>query len=225
MKRNDTTETARDKRGHIETFTPIDDAFSTPISNNGGADADLLDPFNSENLRLDPSYLSQPAAKKLLTVIPVKRPHRQDFVRVHPDKEYRLLTAVLELHEDRETFLVPPQFITSLGEGEHYIATLFLYVTRQKTVGIWPAKMPDPNGRQNAWHTSGLDAAERAMKSWIRVVPDMSLGAYTVIEVTEKLCEPEWPELSLQELLRIAFKGRIVDSPDHLVIRKLRGLA
>ncbi len=63
------------------------------------------------------------------------------------------------------------------------------------------------------------------MKSWIRVVPDMSLGAYTVIEVTEKLCEPEWPELSLQELLRIAFKGRIVDSPDHLVIRKLRGLA
>ncbi len=139
MKRNDTTETARDKRGHIETFTPIDDAFSTPISNNGGADADLLDPFNPENLRLDPSYLSQPAAKKLLTVIPVKRPHRQDFVRVHPDKEYRLLTAVLELHEDRETFLV-------LRNSSHRWARV--NTTSQLFFFTSHAKRPSASGRR-----------------------------------------------------------------------------
>jgi hypothetical protein len=184
-----------------------------------------FDPYDVENLRLDPSYLNQPAAKKLLTVIPVKRPHRQNFIRVHPSEEYRLLAAVLELHEDRETFLVLPQFTPSLGEGEYYVATLFLYVSRQGVPGIWPAKMPDPDGRQNAWHTSALDAAQRAMKSWLRLVPNMTLGAYEVVQATDKLGEPQWPEQPLGELLKIAFKDRIIDRPDHLIIQKLRGLA
>ena len=184
-----------------------------------------FDPYDVENLRLDPSYLSQPAAKKLLTVIPVKRPHRQSFIRVHPGEEYRLFAAVLELHENRESFLVLPQFTASLGEGEYYTATLFLYVTRQGVLGIWPAKMPDPDGRQNTWHTSALDAAERAMKSWLRVVPNMGKGAYEIVQATDKLSEPQWPEQSFSELLRIAFKDRIIDRPDHLIIQKLRGLA
>jgi hypothetical protein len=38
------------------------------------------------------------------------------------------------------------------------------------------------------------------------------------------LSEPEFPELTLNELLRIAFKDRIVDKLDHPVIRKLRGM-
>jgi hypothetical protein len=224
MKVNDTTETARDTaRDNLETLNPATTDARTPSFDNNGSDP--FDPFNLETLRLDSSYLSQPAAKKLLTVIPVKRPHRQNFVRVHPDKNYRLVAAVLELHEDREIFLVPPQFISHLGEGEYYAATLFLYVTRQGTLGIWPAKMPDPNGRQNAWHTSALDAAERAMKFWLRVVPNMSMGAYEVVQATDKLSEPQWPQQPLRELLRIAFKDRIIDRPDHLIIQRLRGLA
>ena len=185
---------------------------------------DPYDTFNPENLRLDPSYLSQPAARKLLTTVPVKRPHRQNFIRVHPDQDYRILAAVLEIHEDREIFLVSPQFTASLGEGEYYAATLPVCDT-PGSAGIWPAKMPDPDGRQNAWHTSGLDAAQRAMKSWLRVVPNMNLGAYEVVQATDKLSEPQWPEQPSKELLRIAFKDRIIDGPDHLVIRKLRGLA
>lgn len=40
--------------------------------------------------------------------MPVRKPGRQDFIRVHPDESYRLETAVLELKEDRETYLVDP---------------------------------------------------------------------------------------------------------------------
>ena len=42
---------------------------------------------------------------------------------------------------------------------------------------------------------------------------------------TAKIPDPEWPAAYYQELLRIAFKDRYVDSADHLVVRKLRGLA
>lgn len=34
---------------------------------------------------------------------------------------------------------------------------------------------------------------------------------------------PEFPDKPLNELLEIAFKGRVIDSTDHPICRKLRG--
>jgi uncharacterized protein YbdZ (MbtH family) len=186
---------------------------------------DSFDPFDPENLRIDQSYLSQPAAKKLLTTVPVRKPHKQDFIRVHPAEVYRLNAALVELHDERETYLVLTRFISELGEGEYFVATLYLCVNRQKVLSVWPVKMPPPNGRETTWHTSAADAAKRAMKTWIRVGSNMGLGAYEAYEAVQDFGEPEWPELSFPEILRIAFKGRVIEGPDHLVIKKLRGMA
>jgi hypothetical protein len=38
-----------------------------------------------------------------------------------------------------------------------------------------------------------------------------------------RLPEPEWPETSFEELMQIAFRGRIINSLDHPVIRQLLG--
>ena len=62
------------------------------------------------------------------------------------------------------------------------------------------------------------------MKTWIRLTSNMSLGAYDVSEAVGNFGEPEWPEISLMEVLRIAFKGRVIDGPDHTVVQRLRGL-
>jgi hypothetical protein len=37
------------------------------------------------------------------------------------------------------------------------------------------------------------------------------------------LPDPEWPEVSFQEILKIAFKDKIIQSIDHPVIQRLRG--
>jgi hypothetical protein len=182
------------------------------------------DPFDVDNLRIDQSHLSQPAAKKLLVTVPVRKPHRQDFVRVHPDPDYRLNAALIELNEDREVYLVPKQIVPELGDGEFHAATLYLCINRQKVVSVWPVKLPTPDGRKQAWHLSAAEAAERAMTSWIRMTADMSLGAYQLSEAISVFGEPEWPSLTFPEILRIAFRGRIIDKPDHLVIQKLRGI-
>jgi hypothetical protein len=183
-----------------------------------------FNPFDLESLRLDASYLSQPVAKKLLTVVPIRRPHKQDFIRVHPGEDYRFPAALLEMHGDREIYLVPPPFISELGENQHYPAVLYLYVNRQKVPALWPVKLPAPDGRQNQWHTSAAEAAEMAMTSWIQVVPNMNLGAYQILQAQAQLSDPEWPDLPFNEILKIAFKDRIIDGPDHLVIKRLRGL-
>ena len=188
------------------------------------ADDSSFDPFDPANLRLDPSYLKEPVAKKLLVSVRVGKPHKQHFIRTHPSPDYRQLAAIIELDEDREAYLVLPALIRELSESEYVYATLYVYVTRHGTVGIWPVKVPNSDGRQNSWHTTAITAVEEAMKRWVRVVPNMYSKANDVIVAVENLSDPEFPELSLNQLLRIAFKDRIVDRLDHPVIRKLRGM-
>jgi hypothetical protein len=185
-----------------------------------------LDPFNDlASLRLDQSYTDGISVKKLLTVVPVRKPNRQDFVQVHPDPEFRLApAAILELKDDREMYCVTPDMAVELA-GEVFAASIYTAINRQGVVHLWPVRLPTPDGKINQWHQSAAEAAERAMKSWIRVVADMSLGAYQVYEATANIPDPEWPALSFMELMRIAFKGRFIDRPNHPVVQKLRGQA
>src|SRR5512132_2903350 len=67
------------------------------------------DPFDPAALRLDQSFAETVGVRKLLTTVPVRKPNRQDFVRVHPDPAYRLMpAAIIELKDDREVYLVTP---------------------------------------------------------------------------------------------------------------------
>jgi hypothetical protein len=40
-----------------------------------------------------------------------------------------------------------------------------------------------------------------------------------------EMAEPVWPDLSFQELVRIAYRDRMITSLDHAVVKRLRGLA
>jgi hypothetical protein len=75
------------------------------------------------------------------------------------------------------------------------------------------------------WHRSAAEAAELAMTRWIRVKANMGLGAYEVFEAASTISDPKLPDIRFQELLRIGFRDRLVDSFDHPVIKRLRGLA
>jgi hypothetical protein len=186
--------------------------------------SNLPDPFDPATLRLDQSYADTVGVKKLLTTVPVRKPNRQDFVRVRPDPGYRLSpAAIIEVKDDREVYLVTPNLAPGLA-GEFSTVTLFTTINRQGTLHLWPVKLPAPDGRHNEWHRSGAEAAERAMKNWVRVTASMSLGAYEIFEASGDLPEPVWPEFSFQEILRIAFRERIVDRLDHPLVQRLQGI-
>jgi hypothetical protein len=181
-------------------------------------------PFDPEALRLDQSFVQASGVKKLITTVPVRKSNRQDFFRVNADPKYRLSPAgIIELKEDRETYLVDPRMAAGL-QGEFAPATLFTGITRQGVLFVWPVKLPGPDGKNNAWHQSAAEAADRAMARWIRMGSNMNLGAYEIFEATGNWAEPEWPDLSFQEILKIAFRGRIVDTPDHPLVRRLKGM-
>lgn len=182
------------------------------------------DPFDLTNLRLDQSFVNSAGVKKLLTTVPVRRPNPQDFVRVHADPEYRAALAIIELKEDREVYLVPPAVARELP-GEFVMATVYTAINRQGVVHLWPVRLPASDGRILEWHRSAAEAAELAMLRWVRIKANMSLGAYEMFQAAGTIPDPEWPELSFQELLRIGFRDRLVDHTDHVVVKRLRGLA
>jgi hypothetical protein len=107
--------------------------------------------------------------------------------------------------------------------GEVYPVCLFLAVNRQGDVFLWPVKLPGADGRSNSWNESALAAARLAEEKWVRVAANMGAGMYDTYEAAGELSEPTWPELSLAELLKLAFRDRFIETVDHPVLRAIRG--
>ena len=100
---------------------------------------------------------------------------------------------------------------------------LYTAITRQGTVFLWPAKLPRAGKKLVAWHTSATAAAEKAMKDWVRINADMDLGGYKITVARGAIPDPEWPNLSFEELLATAFRDRQVDSLTHPLVRRYLG--
>jgi hypothetical protein len=107
--------------------------------------------------------------------------------------------------------------------GEYSLVTLYLAINRQAVPFLWPVKLPDPNGKHNEWNRSAAEAAERAISRWVRVASNMSLRAYETCEAIGDIPEPIWPDLPFTEILKIAFRDRLVDRPDHPLVQRLQG--
>ena len=181
-----------------------------------------LEGFDLESLRVSQDFVKDTGVKKLLTTVPVRKPNKQDFVRVHPDSSYVLDTMLLNLKEERETYLVAPSFREEIPQ-ELTHTRLALATNRQKVLFLWQLRLPGSSGKTDAWSMSALEAYEEAKKNWVRVSANMSLGAYDIYEALGNLSDPEWPDESMDEIVRIAFRNSFIDSYDHPVLRRLRG--
>ena len=179
-------------------------------------------PFDPSNLRLSQNFAESTGVKKLITTIPVRKPGKQDFVRVHSDPDFRMETAILELKEERESYLVASNLRAEL-EGEFTPKILFTAINRQKVLFLWSIRSPAEDGRHDKWNASALEAASMAQKDWIRISSNMDLGAYDIFQSKGVLAEPEWPDIDFTKILEIAFKDRYIDDIDHPVLRRLRG--
>jgi hypothetical protein len=98
-------------------------------------------------------------------------------------------------------------------------------MSRAGAAFLWPVRLPGPDGKRNLWHDSAEKAAIVGMRRWVRLLPNQAAGLYDVYTASATLPEPEWPELSMRELLKLAFGERFITGVDHPVVRRLRGLA
>jgi hypothetical protein len=180
-----------------------------------------------ENLRLEEGETQGPGVgREILTRVPVRRPGRKEFVQCHPDPG---MTVAMALYTDDGDD----------GDGEAYVVTremrevfgydvvptlLQLSIMRNGTVFIWPLKIPQADGgRGKSWHESAFLARSHAMKQWVKIQSDRSLGGYRVFPPQGTIPDPIWPALTFEEILEIALRDRIIKSMDHPIVRKYLG--
>lgn len=176
-----------------------------------------LNDYRIDNL-VDPTLIVAPS----ISLVPIQKPSKQQFVRVHPEPEFSFPAALLELEETREHYLISPRMRHEL-EGEYRPTQLVLAVYRgSQSPFLWPLKI-STDGKENSWNDSARLAAEAAKDAWVRVKSDQVSGTYQVIRAESIHDEPFWPDMDMNEIVRLAFKDRFIDSVAHPVVAKLRG--
>lgn len=178
--------------------------------------------FNLEAIRLRQDFATDAVVKKALVTVPVRKPGRQDFFRVHPAESHRIQVGLLILEDSGECYAVTPDVADQLGSDVSR-RCLVLVINRQGVVSLWPLAMPDDGNRLHEWGRSALEAAELAKTHWVRLRSNRNLGAYEVDLAATPLPEPTWPDVVFAEIVNVAFKGKIIDTTDHPVVRALRG--
>jgi len=186
---------------------------------NNAIAAGALD-FNA--LRLSQDYTQAAGVEKLLTTVPVRKPNKTEFVRVHPDMHFE--TMLLDLKEDRESYLVSPNLLPDVS-GLAVPVSLKLAINRASVLFRWPLRLPGEDGRSNVWHESAWEAAGLAVNRWVSMRANMALGAYDIYQGAETLSEPQWPGKPLEDILNVAFRGHFIGDPEHPVLKRLQGRA
>ena len=196
---------------------------NTSTDNEDSQKSTFADQFNLDKLRLPQDFQSEVSAKKVITATSVRKSNRHEFIRVRSGEEWRLLTLVLEMKGDREEiFLVDPSLWTVLA-AELTPRRIVIAINRQGVIFLWPIRLPGSDGRQNLWNDTALECASLAEEKWISVKSNIPLGAYEGFEAQGKLSEPDWPDISFEELVRLAFKDKFIQDEADPVIRRLRG--
>jgi hypothetical protein len=158
----------------------------------------------------------------VLTVVPVVKPTKDRFFRTHESPNWVYPSWILEDKKTGETYIVSEDVGSVLG-GLVRAVELYTAIDRQNNVFLIPIPLPGANGVRNPWHESLLQAVLRAKLVWLRITANKDLGGYDIFEATAKLPEPIWPDTTLDELLAIAFRGRIITNPDHPVVQEKLG--
>ena len=191
---------------------------------NGAATAKPSVAFSLSEMALPQDFDAAIGLETRVHTVPVKKPGKLAFFRVHPAPEFRMAIAMLR-DELGEMYAVHPNALAALAD-EAKPMQLYTIVDEAGNASLWPVGLPGTDGRTNAWWQSGHAAAAQAQTEWVRLVPAMDAGFYKVKTSKVDKGEPKWPEMDFEELLNLAFAdGRLIDSADHPVVRRLNGEA
>jgi hypothetical protein len=198
-------------------------------SSSGSGDEDLsaFNPANFVVARAEQIVAAIPARK--VTRVALRKPSNKEYVRVHPDEEYRMSPVYLLTwkKEDREIQYIilgkcVPEVIERAGETVKPF-TIVTAVSNSGSPFLWPVRVLGDD-ESNGWLESAQQAQSAAKEGWVRVMSDRNAGEYYIQEPQSKLPDPKWPTEPLPKLLKLAFGKRVIDSVDHPAVNQVLGI-
>ena len=178
--------------------------------------------FDLNALRLPANYSTGYAVKRVLNRVPVSKPEPSKFFRVREGEEWTLDAFIYIDKDANETYIVHPAVQPCLGNLARPVK-IYTAIDRNNNPFLIPVVLPGEDGKWNSWHQSLSGAVSAAMENWVRMAFNKSINAYDINMAIGPIPDPEWPEASIEELIKVAFEGKIINQPNHPVIRALEG--
>lgn len=157
------------------------------------------------------------------TAIKAGRPPKTVYFRCPAEADMYMPAQVWQADDDsKKSFFITAR-LWSLEDLQGGLRAVLLapWMGADGSLGLWAV----PGSNENEWSTSALAAVTAAKTRWVRVQSDRKLGRYRVFNPHQELPDKPFPALSLGDFCASVFGGDgVVDSEDHKLIRRLRGL-
>jgi hypothetical protein len=190
------------------------------------------DPFDLDALRRGQDFAAAVGVKRLITTVPVDRPRNFWWFQTHPDPDYRVEGMVLELKGQRgERYWVAPHLHAALEAEVGVTVRRQLLITSVNTAGtlfLLPLRLPGADGRFDDWGRSALEAAKLAETQWVRLTSPDGATSHRVETGLAAVPGPDWAKIvpiTFREIIKIAFRDKVISSWDDPLLRRLRGEA
>ena len=148
------------------------------------------------------------------------------FFVANPDRDMRPIVMLAKPDgsdlDEEDWFLVDREVEDDLSDvGMMY--ELVLCRTANGGYFLWRIKCEEPGGRVDGYTESAREALEEfAGERWIKLKGNRRARAFEVIKGSPA-GNLRWPEFDIDDLVRRAFKGRLVADEDHSLVKRLRG--
>ena len=182
------------------------------------------DEFSPENLRLLNKIDLRDLVITELVELPARKPKKGEWFRVHPD--YHQQGGILELDGERKVFWVAKKIQSQVAhDGCFTFRLCVLCVNLEGVPFIWPVKTDvEAGGTGNKWVRIPFEAMTKGREKWTRLYWSDEKREHIVL-TSDLLDVPKFPDKTFSELLKLAFKGAVISTPDHPAILNLKGKA
>ena len=178
--------------------------------------------FDISSLRLPANYGATFGVKKLLTNVPVSKPSKQQFFRAHQSEEMVFDGFLLEKKDSQENYLLVPE-VASVVEAIVRPVRLHAAIDRQNNVFLIPVPLPNESGNRYQSHEALAQAVELSKTKWIRMNWNGGVKSYDIFEAAADIPDPEWPNHTIDQLVDVGFRGKVIADIGHPVIQTLLG--
>jgi hypothetical protein len=158
--------------------------------------------------------------------VKVGKPPNNVYFRSRDGAEWSLDASVIVGDGGSDDFY----FVTPFMLNHHTILPRLRKVTIA-AVYTWPggaiSLWPVPNAEETriACWKSARAAYGLSKTQWVQLVWNNDTRDYDVAIAENIGIEPNWPDKSLRDLLRLGFADKIISTPEHPYVMRLRGLA
>jgi hypothetical protein len=190
------------------------------------------EPASEEKLREFAKYRRDPqagagVAKKKLVSVPAKgSPPRDRYLRTSTDPRHNgTLPLFYDKGGDGGIHLVEAHCVDHLGADRVKDSYCVLTVTRQGSYFLWCTPLEDSDGSWNAWHESAHEGKEACADEWLTFIPNKEINGYDTRPPLQPdtFPEPEFPDIDWATIVKLTFRRRIIDKPDHPIIVRILG--